>query len=152
MAEWLERYSPSEEYSPQEERERPDYENMMKKTPNLRDHLRLQAGLGELDHGERLIAEWIIESINDNGYLAYPIEELSIVSGYAPELLEPVLKKIQKLDPPGVGARDLRECILLQYEADGAKDPIFEDVIRSCFDLFERANIKEIVKTNGIPR
>lgn len=151
VAEWLERYSPSEEYSPQEERERPDYENMMKKTPNLRDHLRLQAGLGELDHEERLIAEWIIESINDNGYLAYPIEELAVVSGYAPELLEPVLKKIQKLDPPGVGARDLRECILLQYEADGARDPIFEDVIRSCFDLFERANIKEIVKRTGYP-
>src|SRR5690606_15144718 len=59
--------------------------------------------------------------------------------------------KIQKLDPPGVGARDLRECILLQYEADGERDPIFEDVIRSCFDLFEKANIKEIVKRTGYP-
>jgi RNA polymerase sigma-54 factor len=149
VAEWLERYSPSEDYSFQEERERPDYEGMLKKTLNLRDHLRVQAGLAELDHDERIIAEWIIENIDDNGYLAYPLPELSNVSGYTTEVLESVLKKIQKLDPPGVGARDLRECILLQYEATGKRDPIFEEVIGTCFDLFQKASLKEIAKRTG---
>lgn len=151
VAEWLERYSPSEGYSPQEERERPDYENMVKKTLNLRDHLRLQAGLAELSHDERIIAEWIIENIDDNGYLAYPLSEISSTSGYTEEALEAVLKKIQKLDPPGVGARDLRECILIQYEVKGEKDPIFEDIIRSFFDLFHKTNLKELVKRTGYP-
>ncbi len=151
VAEWLERYSPSEGYSPQEERERPDYENMVKKTLNLRDHLRWQAGLAELSHDERIIAEWIIENIDDNGYLAYPLSEISSTSGYTEEALEAVLKKIQKLDPPGVGARDLRECILIQYEVKGEKDPIFEDIIRSFFDLFHKTNLKELVKRTGYP-
>ncbi len=151
VAEWLERYSPSEGYSPQEERERPDYENMVKKTLNLRDHLRWQAGLAELSHDERIIAEWIIENIDDNGYLAYPLSEISNTSGYTEEALEAVLKKIQKLDPPGVGARDLRECILIQYEVKGEKDPIFEDIIRSFFDLFHKTNLKELVKRTGYP-
>jgi RNA polymerase sigma-54 factor len=151
VAEWLERYSPSEGYSPQEERERPDYENMVKKTLNLRDHLRWQAGLAELSHDERIIAEWIIENIDDNGYLAYPLSEISSTSGYTEEVLEAVLKKIQKLDPPGVAARDLRECILIQYEIKGEKDPIFEDIIRSFFDLFHKANLKELVKRTGYP-
>lgn len=151
VAEWLERYSPSEEYTFQEERERPDYENMVKKTLNLRDHLRLQAGLAELSHDERIIAEWIIENIDDNGYLAYPLSEISNASGCSEEALEAVLKKIQKLDPPGVGARDLRECILIQYEARGEKDPIFEDIVRSFFDLFQKANLKELVKRTGYP-
>jgi len=151
VAEWLERYSPSEEYTFQDERERPDYENMVKKTLNLRDHLRLQAGLAELNHDERIIAEWIIENIDDNGYLAYPLSEISNASGCSEEALEAVLKKIQKLDPPGVGARDLRECILIQYEARGEKDPIFEDIIRSFFDLFQKANLKELVKRTGYP-
>jgi len=151
VAEWLERYSPSEGYSAQEERERPDYENMVKKTLNLRDHLRWQAGLAELSHDERIIAEWIIENIDDNGYLAYPLSEISSTSGYTEEALEAVLKKIQKLDPPGVGARDLRECILIQYEVKGEKDPIFEDIIRSFFDLFHKTNLKELVKRTGYP-
>ena len=151
VAEWLERYSPTEGYSPQEERERPDYENMVKKTLNLRDHLRWQAGLAELSHDERIIAEWIIENIDDNGYLAYPLSEISSTSGYTEEALEAVLKKIQKLDPPGVGARDLRECILIQYEVKGEKDPIFEDIIRSFFDLFHKTNLKELVKRTGYP-
>jgi len=151
VAEWLERYSPSEGYSPQEERDRPDYENMVKKTLNLRDHLRWQAGLAELSHDERIIAEWIIENIDDNGYLAYPLSEISSTSGYTEEALEAVLKKIQKLDPPGVGARDLRECILIQYEVKGEKDPIFEDIIRSFFDLFHKTNLKELVKRTGYP-
>jgi len=151
VAEWLERYSPSEEYSFQEERERPDYENMIKKTLNLRDHLRWQAGLAELNHDERIMAEWIIENIDDNGYLAYPLSEISNASGCSEEALEAVLKKIQKLDPPGVGARDLRECILIQYEASGERDPIFEDIIRSFFDLFQKTNIKELVKRTGYP-
>ena len=151
VAEWLDRYSPSEGYSLQEERERPDYENMVKKTLNLRDHLRWQAGLAELSHDERIIAEWIIENIDDNGYLAYPLSEISSTSGYTEEALEAVLKKIQKLDPPGVGARDLRECILIQYEVKGEKDPIFEDIIRSFFDLFHKTNLKELVKRTGYP-
>jgi RNA polymerase sigma-54 factor len=151
VTEWLERYSPSEEYTVHEERERPDYENMVKKTLNLRDHLRWQAGLAELNHDERIIAEWIIENIDDNGYLAYPLSEVASASGYSEEVLEEVLKKIQKLDPPGVGARDLRECILIQYEARGEKDPIFEDIIRSFFDLFQKANLKELVKRTSYP-
>lgn len=151
VEEWLDRYSPSEDYSFREEKERPDYENMVKKTANLRDHLRWQAGLAELSHDERLIAEWIIENIDDNGYLAYPLSEIAAVSGYSEDSLEVVLKKIQKLDPPGVGARDLRECILIQYEAKGERDPIFEDIIRSFFDLFQKANLKELVKKTGYP-
>jgi RNA polymerase sigma-54 factor len=146
VAEWLDRYSPSEDYVPHEERERPDYENMLRKTTNLRDHLRFQAGLAELNQAERIIAEWIIENIDDNGYLAFPLSELSEVSGFPVEELEAVLHKIQKLDPPGVGARDLQECIMLQYEARGRRDPIFEEVVGSHFDLFQKANVKEIVK------
>ena len=48
--------------------------------------------------------------------------------------LEVVLKKVQKLDPAGVGARDLRECLLIQYAKTGEKDEIFEDVVDNHFD------------------
>ncbi len=155
MAEWLERYSASEEissdYSSFEDREYPDYENMVSKGTNLRDYLRWQVGLSDFSAEERIIAEWILENIDDNGYLAYPLSEISGVSGYSEEDLEKILLKVQKLDPPGVGARDVRECILIQYRAGGDKDPIFEDFLTKYFDLVEKGNLKDIVKKTGYP-
>ena len=55
IAEWLERYSPTEEYTPRDNRELPDYENTVRKTYNLRDHLRWQIGLSEFDPDERVV-------------------------------------------------------------------------------------------------
>jgi RNA polymerase sigma-54 factor len=151
--EWLERYSASDDYEPREreDREYPDFENLIRKTTNLRDHLRWQAGLSDLDADERVVAEWIIENIDDNGYLAYPIAEIARVSQFSEEALEGVLKKIQKLEPAGVGARDLKECILLQYEAEGDRDPIFEHVLSTSFELFEKANLRDIARKTGYP-
>ena len=149
MAELLDRFSPSEEFSYREEKEYPDYENLVKKPSNLRDYLRWQAGLANFDRNERLVVEWIIENIDDNGYLAYPISEISKSSGFSPESLEEVLKKVQKFDPTGVGARDLKECILIQYEALGEKDSALELILTSYFELFHHNNVKGIVKATG---
>lgn len=149
MEELLERFSPSEEFIPREDKDAPDYENMVRKTYNLRDHLRWQVGLSEFDPRERLVAEWIIENIDDNGYLICSLEEISKDSGFSVEELEPVLKKAQKLEPTGVGARDLKECILLQYDAAGEKDPVLESIIVDHFDLFQHNNLKGILKATG---
>lgn len=149
MAELLDRFSPSEEFSYRGEKEYPDYENLIKKPSNLRDYLRWQAGLANFDRNERLVVEWIIENIDDNGYLAYPIIEISKSSGFSSESLEEVLGKVQKFDPPGVGARDLKECIFIQYEALGEKDPPLEQILTSYFELFHHNNVKGIVKATG---
>lgn len=149
MAELLDRFSPSEEFSYREEKEYPDYENIIKKSSNLRDYLRWQAGLANFDQNERLVVEWIIENIDDNGYLAYPINEISRSSGFSPESLEEILKKVQKFDPSGVGARDLKECIMIQYEALGEKDPPLELILNSYFELFHHNNVKGIAKVTG---
>jgi RNA polymerase sigma-54 factor len=149
--ELFERYTSSEEFTGRESKEYPDYENIVKKTYNLRDYLRWQIGLSFSDSNERIASEWIIENIDDNGYLADQISEISKASGCTPELLEGVLKKIQKLDPAGVGARDLRESVFLQYEAKGIKDTVFEDVMSLYFDLYPKVNINEIAKKTGYP-
>ena len=155
MTEWLERYSASEEISSEyanfEEREYPDYENMVSKTSNLRDYLRWQVGLSDFTAEERIIAEWILENIDDNGYLAYPLPEISAASGFTVEDLESILLKVQKLDPPGVGARDLRECLLIQCRMEPEKDPLLENFLTKYFDMIEKANLKDIVKKTGYP-
>jgi RNA polymerase sigma-54 factor len=147
--EFFERYTSSEEFTGREDKEYPDYENIVKKTYNLRDYLRWQIGLSIFDSTERIASEWIIENIDDNGYLADQISEISKASGYTTELLEGVLNKVQKLDPAGVGARDLRESVFLQYEAKGGKDPVFEDVMNLYFNLYPKVNVNEIAKKTG---
>jgi RNA polymerase sigma-54 factor len=149
MLEWLERYSPSEDFSAREDKEYPDYENIVKKGSNLRDYLRWQAGLSDFSNEERVWAEWIIENIDDNGYLSSPLEEIAEMSGIPAESLEIVLKKVQKLDPPGVGARDLRECLLIQYAITGEKDVVFEDVVQNHFELFRKMDLREIARKTG---
>lgn len=151
MEELLERYSPSEDFFRGEDREAPDYENMVRKTYNLRDHLRWQIGLSDFSPRERVVAEWIIENIDDNGYLICSLEEISRDSGFPVDVLEPVLRKVQRLEPAGVGARDLKECILIQYETSGEKDPVFENVVANHFDLFQHNNLKGIAKATGFP-
>lgn len=151
LAEWLERFTPSEDYYQREEKEYPDYENMVRETHSLRDYLRWQAGLSDFDPQERVTAEWLIGNIDDNGYLAYPISEISEVSGISEDALEGALKKLQKLDPPGVAARDLRECILLQYQATGGDDPLLDEIVGSHFDLVTKNDLRDLVKLTGQP-
>jgi RNA polymerase sigma-54 factor len=149
MLEWLDRYSPSEDFMPREDKEYPDYENIVKKASNLRDYLRWQVGVSDFSNDERIWAEWIIENIDDNGYLSCPLEEISQMADIPVESLAIVLAKVQKLDPAGVGARDLKECLMLQYEDRGEKDEIFEDIVGNHFDLFRRLDLKEIGRKTG---
>src|SRR5213593_527635 len=69
-------------------------------------------------------AEFLIGSLDDSGWLATPIEEVAEATGQPLEDCEKVLLLIQALEPAGVGARDLRECLLIQLEARGERDSL----------------------------
>ena len=86
---------------------------------SIRGHLLSQLGVIRLDPKEQSIARFIIESIDDNGYLQSTPREIASATASCPEQVESVLKLVQKFDPPGVAARNLRECLELQAEAKG---------------------------------
>jgi RNA polymerase sigma-54 factor len=86
---------------------------------SLRDYLMAQVGVIAVSRAERAAINAIIGSLDDNGYLRADLAEISRISGQTAETVEKVLRVIQSLDPPGVGARDLRECLLLQAKAMG---------------------------------
>jgi len=92
--------------------------NMISRPPSLHEYLRDQLAWFELDPGLRQMCERIIYSLDSNGRLETRLEDL-LGPHPAPadlELAEKALAVVQKLDPPGVGARDLRECLLLQLQ------------------------------------
>lgn len=99
---------------------------------SLAEHLLWQLQNTPISDNDLLIAVSIIDSINDDGYLTTSIEDIhqDLISEADIDLdeVEAVLHRIQRMDPIGVGARDLRECLLLQLEQFDQQDPIIPDV------------------------
>lgn len=85
---------------------------------SLKEHLLWQVGLSNFSENDAAIAAAIVDSIDEDGYFKGDLLEIhqSLSSEYNidPDEIEPVLHRIQKYDPPGVGARNLKECLLLQ--------------------------------------
>lgn len=150
MIELLQRYSPSEDYFEFEEREFPEYERAGRRNQSLKDYLRWQVSLSEFDGVERQVAEWVIESLDENGYLISSPEEIASYSGFELDVVKRTIEKMKRLDPPGVCARDLKECILLQYYASDDRDPLFELVLKRYFDLLKDGKLQDIAKKTGI--
>lgn len=90
--------------------------NMVARPPTLQDYLIEQLGWWDIDSATRQMAERIIYNLDPNGYVQGRLEDLVDPTADPPELelAQRALAVVQKLEPPGVGARDLRECLLLQ--------------------------------------
>ena len=153
----------------EEHEEKEYYEPVTVETRDLADHLRDQIQLLELSPRQRLLADEFVGNIDEDGYLACPTDEIltsinDLVRSTAEEMdqdpldapiysqaeLEEMLSIIQGLDPPGVGARDLRECLLLQLKDAGLEQSVPYRLVRDCFDELINHRWSEISKRFGI--
>lgn len=105
------------------------YEHFVSRAPSLMEHLLLQLGLSKCSPRQRAIAEYIIGNINNNGYLNYQAGEMAGHLGVSEDEVLDALRLVQSFDPPGVGARTLQECLLLQLEHLGVCDPLAYTVV-----------------------
>jgi RNA polymerase sigma-54 factor len=153
----------------EEHEEREYYEPVTVATRDLADHLRDQVSLLDLNGRQMYLADEFIGNVNEDGYLACPLEK--IVEGvnesvqkvveeldrevtdlrlYTMEEAEDMLAVVQSLDPPGVGARDLRECLMLQLREAGLEHSVPFRLVRDCFDELIAHRWSEISKRFGI--
>jgi RNA polymerase sigma-54 factor len=95
------------------------------------------------------LAELIIGSLNDAGFLESSLEELALLSGEPSSQLESILNQIQNFDPPGVGARDLKESLLLQLKRQGKEKSLVYNIIESSFEEIKSNKLKGIAKSSG---
>jgi RNA polymerase sigma-54 factor len=112
-----------------EEFERPE---VFKET--LTDHLLSQLNMTNLTPSEIVIGEFIIWNINNVGYLTVDIETIAENLEEDIDTVERVLIELQKFDPPGIGARNLQECLLIQLLQ---QNPVNELAVKTCRDYFE---------------
>lgn len=102
-----------------------------------------------LTEAHRPVAELIIGNIDDYGYLKASVEEIAGSTGVPGETILEVLKVIQTFEPAGVGARDLRECLLLQLERAAATELLEYRIVRDFMDALGKRRIPEIARGTG---
>jgi RNA polymerase sigma-54 factor len=125
--------------------------NMAARPPSLHDYLHDQLGWFELDQPLRQMADRIIYNLDSNGYLKTPLEELIDPNADQQqlELAQEALALVQKLDPRGIGARDLRECLLLQLTAGMPYYEELRTLISSHLEDLENNRLPVIQRRTG---
>jgi RNA polymerase sigma-54 factor len=147
--EWRDHFAqtnvPSRASAEDEEKRQFMFDSLVSGT-SLQEHLLEQVRLSELTEEQRPVAEMIVGNIDDYGYLKASIEELAASMNTAPERILEVLKVIQTFHPPGVGARDLRECLMLQLERQGRENTMEYRIVRDYMESLGKRRLPEIAR------
>ncbi|MGM7723757.1 RNA polymerase factor sigma-54 [Metabacillus sp. Hm71] len=125
-------------------------ENTFKEKTSLRDHLRNQLIDFSLDKTERACLDLLIDALDANGYIKDDLADLAKVLNVQEELLESKLYFLQSLEPAGVGARSLQECILLQLRRLPVRNTLAETIISDHFRSFAEKSWKDLAKKINI--
>ncbi len=134
-----------------EANEKPSFETFLSAPVTLGDHLRSQLSVSLISDEVRTAAESIIGNLDEDGYLFTSLEEITSVGEHKAEHVDQALRVVQALDPAGVGARDLRECLLLQIESLNGRGGVAWQIITSHLRLLETKQFKELAKILGRP-
>ncbi len=150
--EWSENHYESRQVSAGSEAEE-KYQYMMdslSESSTLHDQLLEQLSLSSLDGYEKKIAEIVIGNIDDDGYLQLDVEDLLALPNFPVETLDKILDTIHEFEPAGVGARDLRECLLLQLRRAGREGSQEYQMVDQHLDLLGRHKYEEIARSMGL--
>jgi len=116
----------------------------------LQENLLGQLNQSALNGIDRKTAELIIGNIDDNGFLQSTPEEMALNSGMPTEDFERMLALIQNFYPPGVGARDLRECLLIQLKREGRENSLEYKIVFEYMDDLGKRRFPDIARRMGI--
>ncbi|OQP18804.1 RNA polymerase factor sigma-54, partial [Geobacillus zalihae] len=125
-------------------------ENIGARAETLVGHLLSQLPALKLADREERIVRYLIASLDEDGYLRVPLAELAARFSASEQEMERGLRLVQSLDPPGVGARDLAECLLLQLERLPERDELAEMIVRYHFVPFAEKSWKTLAKQLGV--
>ncbi|MBS3970211.1 MAG: RNA polymerase factor sigma-54 [Clostridia bacterium] len=137
--------------APREEAKEINYDNFLTKAPTLEEYLLNQLKLFCCSAKEKEIAQFIIGSLDRNGYLCISLKEIVEMYSYEMSQVEAALKLVQSFDPPGVAARDLVECLLLQISDKELKlNSLLTSVIKYHLEDVAAGRLLKIAKSLDI--
>jgi RNA polymerase sigma-54 factor len=132
-----------------EDSDKPSFETFLTQAPSLEEHLNWQLGLSDVSLKIAEIAKQIIGNLNEDGYLIISLEEICQVAGCTIEEATEALEVVQSMDPLGVGARDLRECLSLQLQSVELRESLAYRIVQEYLPLLEVHKFKEIANRAG---
>ena len=166
--EWRDHFSQTNtvnRHSSEDEEKREFLLNSIVANTSLQEHLMDQLRMSDCRKDLRQVAELVIGNIDDRGYLPErkddqrrfedgrkwdTLDDLAFSTGIPKTLIEEALKLVQSFDPPGVGARDLRECLLLQLLREGKQHSDEYEIISEYMEALSKRRIPEIARGLGI--
>ena len=131
--------------------EKPSFETFLSAPVTLGDHLRSQLSVSLISDQIRDAAESIIGNLDEDGYVSASLEEIAQAGEHKLEHVLEALRVVQSLDPAGVAARNLKECLLLEIESMNGKGGVAWQIVSSHLRLLETRQYKEIAKLMGRP-
>jgi RNA polymerase sigma-54 factor len=131
--------------------EKPSFETFLSSPVTLADHLHSQLSVLVMSEEVRDAAANIIGNLNENGYLMATVEEIAESGQHTLDEVREGLRIVQSLDPAGIGAKDVRECLLLQIESRNGKNGVAWQIVSNHLKLVETRQMKEIAKLLGRP-
>jgi RNA polymerase sigma-54 factor len=143
---YLEDYAQSGSSAVRSEDSPPLWETAVAAKRSLTDHLMWQLMLSQFTEEERCAGEQIIGNLDENGYLVATLEEIASAARTTPAFVEETLKRVQEFDPPGIAARNLVECLLIQARMAGDAGFLVEQIILHHLDDLKTKNYEHISK------
>ena len=137
------------DYKGGEEKEN-TYEQYVSSDVTLPEHLMFQLQFATQKKTCRKVGRYIIESLDENGYMTATVEEIARITGTPVENVLKVLDIIHTFDPMGVGAKDLRECLIIQLKQKGQMTDVFERVINEHLEDLANNRLGAIAREMGI--
>lgn len=129
-----------------EGKDTPRYDTFVSHKESLSEHLLWQFMMTGPDEEEQKIGTLIIGNLDTDGYLALSAEEIAAMNGSRPEKIAEVLAVLQTFDPPGICARTVSECLLIQAEHLKIANPLVTEIIRNYLPCLENRNYSMICK------
>ncbi len=139
-------YSYNEEVDRNDER----YEPTPVYQATLEEHLMDQLAEKKLDGKLKLLVQFLIGSLDNDGYLRIPIEDIAEFTQTSVFEIEEARNVLCKMDPAGVGARNLQECMILQLRARNHHNTLTMHILEETWELFEKLKIPEISRHFGV--
>ncbi|MFN8389130.1 MAG: RNA polymerase factor sigma-54 [Bdellovibrionota bacterium] len=132
------------------DREKPSVEATVSNPAGLASHLLWQLRTSDLPPEDQEIAAQIVGNLDRNGYLCCPLDEIANTCGRESDAVERVLSLVQSLDPAGIAARDLRECLLIQLEQLGQASSLAWNIVSLHLGELEMKRYDVIAKREGV--
>lgn len=137
--------------SPEADEKRQFFLDSLTVPPSLHAHLEEQLNESGLDEDRKKAGEYVIGNVDENGWLAADVAEISREAGVPAQAVEEALATIQEFDPPGVAARNLKECLLIQLRRSGhGADSPATKLVAGHLEALGETPVAELAKAAGL--